>query len=65
MSTQQEPAVPGPGAQEATVAEKAEKAGKKVYRLPGPQIMWWVWLVFVTANLLDLDRKSTRLNSSH
>jgi len=36
------------------VAEKAEKADKKVYRLPGPQVMWWVWLVFLAANLLDL-----------
>ena len=48
MSTQQEPAVPGPGTKEATVAEK------KVYRLPGPQVVWWVWLVFVAGNLLDL-----------
>ena len=51
MSTQQEPAIPVPGTKEATVAEKAEK---KVYRLPGPQVMWWVWVVFVAANLLDL-----------
>ena len=48
MSTQQEPAVPGPGTKEATVAEK------KVYRLPGPQVLWWVWVVFVAGNLLDL-----------
>jgi hypothetical protein len=48
VSTQQEPAVPGPGTKEATVAEK------KVYRLPGPQVVWWVWLVFVAGNLLDL-----------
>ena len=48
MSTQQEPAVPGPVTKEATAAEK------KVYRLPGPQVIWWVWVVFVTANLLDL-----------
>jgi hypothetical protein len=48
VSTQQEPAVPGPGTKEATVAEK------KVYRLPGPQVVWWVWVVFVAGNLLDL-----------
>ena len=48
MSTQQEPAIPGPATKEATVAEK------KVYRLPGPQVVWWVWLVFVAGNLLDL-----------
>ena len=48
MSTQQEPAVPGPGTKEAAVAEK------KVYRLPGPQVMWWVWVVFLAGNLLDL-----------
>jgi hypothetical protein len=48
VSTQQEPAVPGPVTKEATAAEK------KVYRLPGPQVMWWVWVVFVAGNLLDL-----------
>jgi hypothetical protein len=29
-------------------------AEKKVYRLPGPQVVWWVWVVFVAGNLLDL-----------
>ena len=29
-------------------------AEKKVYRLSGPQVMWWVWVVFVAGNLLDL-----------
>jgi hypothetical protein len=29
-------------------------AEKKVYRLPGPQVVWWVWVVFVAVNLLDL-----------
>jgi Bacterial PH domain len=48
VSTQEKPAVPGPGTKEATVAEK------KVYRLPGPQVVWWVWVVFVAGNLLDL-----------
>jgi len=37
-----------PGAKEAAAAER------KVYRLPGPQVMWWVWVVFVAGNLLDL-----------
>jgi len=48
VSTQQEPALPVPGAKEAAAAER------KVYRLPGPQVMWWVWVVFVAGNLLDL-----------
>jgi hypothetical protein len=50
VSTQQEPAVPVPGAG----TKEAAAAEKKVYRLPGPQVMWWVWVVFVTVNLLDL-----------
>ena len=53
MSTQQEPAVPGPGTEPATPAG-SEKSEKKVYRLPGPQVLWWVWVVFLAANLLDL-----------
>jgi hypothetical protein len=56
VSTQQEPAVPGPGTGTGAGAgtEPATPAGKKVYRLPGPQVLWWVWVVFVAANLLDL-----------
>jgi PH (Pleckstrin Homology) domain-containing protein len=50
VSTQQEPAVPGPGTEPATPAVSE----KKVYRLPGPQVLWWVWVVFLAANLLDL-----------
>jgi hypothetical protein len=26
----------------------------KVFRLPGPVVLWWVWVVFVVANLVDL-----------
>jgi hypothetical protein len=48
VSTQQQPAVPGPGTEEARPAEK------KVYRLPGPQVLWWVWVVFLAGNLIDL-----------
>jgi hypothetical protein len=30
-------------------------AGKpEVFRLPGPVIVWWVWVVFAVANLADL-----------
>ncbi|MEP7023063.1 MAG: hypothetical protein ABJB47_04500 [Actinomycetota bacterium] len=32
----------------------SETDGTKTYRLPGPIIMWWVWLIFVAANLVDL-----------
>jgi len=52
VSTHQEPAVPGPGTRTGT--EVTTAAERKVYRLPGPQVMWWVWVVFVAGNLLDL-----------
>jgi hypothetical protein len=60
VSTHQEPAVPAPGTGTgaglgpAAKAGKADKAGQKVYRLPGPQVLWWVWVAFAAANLLDL-----------
>jgi hypothetical protein len=44
----QEPVVP------AAATGPAGQAEKKVYRLPGPQLLWWVWVVFVAANLADL-----------
>ena len=59
---------PGHGAQPAAAAlGGAAQAGgatatagagvpaeRKVFRLPGSLIAWWVWVVFATANLVDL-----------
>jgi hypothetical protein len=28
--------------------------GTRVWRLPGPVIVWWAWVVFLAANLVDL-----------
>ena len=43
MSTQQEPA-----------SGSALEDKKKVFRLPGPIVLWWAWIVFAVANLADL-----------
>jgi hypothetical protein len=52
VSTQQEPARPAdePG------RRGGEPAGgtSKVFRLPGPVVLWWAWVVFAVANLADL-----------
>jgi hypothetical protein len=60
VSTQQEPARP---------AGDTEVPGgtRKVFRLPGPVALWWVWAVFVVANLVDLaiqghDRTSLQIS---
>lgn len=28
--------------------------GRQVFRLPGPVVVWWFWVVFLVANLIDL-----------
>lgn len=43
MSTQQEPA------SGSALADK-----KKVFRLPAPLVLWWVWVAFAVVNLADL-----------
>ncbi len=32
--------------------------GTRIWRLPGPVIVWWAWLVFLLANLVDLALSS-------
>ena len=31
-----------------------QSQNRKIFRLPGPLIVWWIWVVFVTANVIDL-----------
>ena len=55
MSTQQEPAS-GSALEDTT----------KVFRLPAPLVLWWVWVAFAVANLADLaiqghDRLSVQI----
>jgi hypothetical protein len=55
VSTQQEPA-----------SGAALEDTKKVFRLPAPVVLWWVWVVFAVANLADLaiqghDRLSVQI----
>ena len=53
-------AVPADGGTVATGPATAPGDGSprqdtnKVFRLPGPVVLWWGWLVFVVANLVDL-----------
>jgi len=59
VSTQQEPARPvGSGT--------AGPVARKVFRLPGPLVLWWGWIVFAVVNLADLaiqghDRTSLQI----
>jgi hypothetical protein len=55
VSTQQEPA-----------SGSALEDKKKVFRLPGPIVLWWAWVVFAVVNLADLaiqghDRTSVQI----
>src|ERR1700677_28967 len=33
---------------------KTDEQGRTTFRLTGPLILWWAWVVFAVANLLDL-----------
>jgi len=65
VSTQQEPARQGDGTAGSGTAGGVPAGGvpaggppeqgkKKVFRLPGPVVLWWGWVVFAIANLVDL-----------
>jgi len=57
-----EPAGPGPvggaapGSTEpgSGAAAPGSPDARKVFRLPGPVVFWWVWVAFAAANLIDL-----------
>jgi Bacterial PH domain len=64
VSTQQDPARPGD--QPARPADGPASGARKVLRLPGPVVLWWAWVVFAVANLVDLaiqghDRTSLQI----
>ena len=59
-SSSSESAVPSSG------SGSAQQAASKVFRLPGPVVFWWGWVVFAVANLVDLaiqghDRTSVQV----
>lgn len=63
MSTQQEPVRPGGGPDGGGTAAPGTN---KVFRLPGPVVLWWAWVVFAVVNLADLaiqgrDRTSAQV----
>jgi len=37
-----------------TVARQADADGRQVFRSPVATLIWWVWVVFAVANLIDL-----------
>jgi Bacterial PH domain len=65
VSTQQEPARQGDGttgsgtadgvpAGGGTAGGSAQQGASKVFRLTGPVVLWWAWVIFAVANLVDL-----------
>jgi hypothetical protein len=52
------PAKPGPvkaaGSPGVTGPGISVSGGTKVFRLTGPIVLWWIWVVFAAANLVDL-----------
>lgn len=80
MSTQQEPRQGGPAGSGpadigsgsglpdggAATGGSALAGARKVFRLPGPLVLWWAWVVFLVLNLGDLaiqghDRTSLQI----
>jgi hypothetical protein len=68
VSTQQEPARPGsePAGGSASGSDIGAQGTRKIFRLPGPVMLWWGWVVFLVANLVDLaiqghDRTSLQI----
>jgi hypothetical protein len=54
-SPQQQPGQAGPSGGNATAAVPAAPGGKPdLYRSPVAPLVWWVWVLFAGANLIDL-----------
>jgi Bacterial PH domain len=45
---------PSPAAGASAPAAPGVPAERKVFRLPGALVAWWVWVLFAAANLIDL-----------
>lgn len=46
---------PSPGAPPASAGPQTGGGGpREVFRLTAPVVIWWIWLVFAAANLVDL-----------
>jgi len=60
VSAQQDPALPddarnGRGRRPAAAPDAGPlQSERRVFRLPGPLIVWWVWVAFAAANLIDI-----------
>jgi len=55
MKAEQSPGSNAPDSQASGQApDQAEAAGRKVFRMTGPVIAWWAWVVIAVASLADL-----------
>lgn len=48
------PDASGPAAAGASAGASPLQAERRVFRLPGPLIVWWLWVAFAAANLIDI-----------
>jgi len=39
-------------------------AGREVYRLGTPVVLWWVWVAFALANVIDLAVQRSHLHTA-
>ena len=45
---------PPPARNEIPGAVSSQDGSRRAFRLPGPLIVWWVWVLFTVANLIDI-----------
>ncbi len=48
------PEASGPAGAGGSAGASPVQAERRVFRLPGPLIVWWLWVVFAAANLIDI-----------
>src|ERR1035441_10650349 len=44
-------------------ARAGRPRNRRVFRMPGPLVVWWGWIVFVVANLIRSEEHTSELQS--
>ncbi len=45
---------PAPGVSPPPAGTQAPDGSRQVFRLPGPLLVWWLWVAFAVANLINI-----------